>query len=170
MQHEAVHCHRSLCCLHLHPRDGDLRSQGPQRCCNHLTDDLRQAGQGKAKCSGKRAFYCDHIIFQIPTWRKEQSIPVPMCIHLVPRPRRIVQLPVFKSPNVISGRTTPISADAGSIKRSDIALGGGHCLKDQTLVRRPVVLLVEHICRYFYWKFNFRGRPLVWTYPWGRVL
>merc|ERR1712130_966193 len=31
---EGVHCHRTLYCLHFHPRDGDLRSQGSQRCCD----------------------------------------------------------------------------------------------------------------------------------------
>ena len=61
-----MHCHRTLHRLHLHPRDGDLRSQGSQRCCDlgacWWRDDLWQAGWGKAKCSGKRVgFY--HLPF-----------------------------------------------------------------------------------------------------------
>ena len=53
-----MHCHCTLHCLHLHPRDGDLRSQGSQRRCDlgacWWRDDFWQAGWGKAKCSGKR--------------------------------------------------------------------------------------------------------------------
>ena len=154
-----MHCYCALHCLHLHPRDGDMCSQGSQRRC-HLgacwrIDDLWQAGRGKTKCSGERVgfyhlssmparFFSDflcasYITIQSATWRKGQSIPVTMCTHWEPRPRRSVQLPVFGSLNVTSGRTTPTSEGAGSRSR---ILGKDHHRKDQTLVRSPVVLQV----------------------------
>ena len=54
-----------------------------------------------------------HSPFQHAMLRKGQSIPVTTCTHLVLRPRKSVQLPVFGSQSVISGRTTPTWAGAG---------------------------------------------------------
>ena len=61
-----MYCHCTLHCLHLHSRDGDLRSQGSQRRCDlgacWWRDDLRQTGWGKAKCSWKRVGF-HHLPF-----------------------------------------------------------------------------------------------------------
>ena len=58
--------HRTLHRLHLHPRDGDLRSQGSQGCrdlgvCGWRSG-LWQARWGETKCSWERA-ECHHLPF-----------------------------------------------------------------------------------------------------------
>ena len=57
--------------------------------------------------------YKHHPPSQHATLRKGQSIPVTTCTHWALRHRRSVQLPVFGSQSVISGRTTPTWAGAG---------------------------------------------------------